>query len=178
MTNIYYNKSHSNTNRNNPPGRATLTDSSLPASKEISRPYTTWNSVTVSKKSNPVSRLDANKSNLQPPTLFLQYCHPFCALVFLQVSRSYLCMYLSSLPCNLHITSMPFYMKFHPNNTWWILKIVKSSLRNSLHPKISSLSSSSNIIFRYFICIIISLRQHYLHVTHKSHRLPIRACKV
>jgi len=118
LTYIYFNKINSNINRNNPPGRATLKDRSLPASKEIPQPYTTWNSVAVSKKSKPVSSLDANKSNLQPPTLFLQYCHPFCALVFLQVSRSYLCMYLSSLPCNLHITSTPLYVKFRPNNIW------------------------------------------------------------
>jgi len=118
LTNIYYNKINRNTKRGNPPGRATLKDSSLPASKEIHRPYTTWNSDTVSKKSNLLSHLDANKSNLQTPTLFLQYLHPFCALVFLQVSRSYFCMYFPSLPCNLHIISTPFYMKFHPSNIW------------------------------------------------------------
>lgn len=173
MKNIYYNQSNCNTKRNNPPGRATLKESSLPANN-----YTTWNSVTVSKKSNPVSRLDANKSNLQPPNLFLQYCHPFCALVFLQVSRSYLCMYLSSLLCNLHIRSTPFYVKFHPINIWWILQIMIPSMRNSPHPEIASFSSSSNIILTYFTYIIISLRQHYLHVTHKLHCLPIRDCCV
>jgi hypothetical protein len=87
-------------------------------------------------------------------------------------------MYFPSLPCNLHIISTPFYMKFYPNNIWWILRIMKSSLRNSIYPKIASFTSSSNIILRYFTYIIISLRQHYLHVTHKSHRLPIRACCV
>jgi hypothetical protein len=69
---IYYSKSNNNTNPNNPPGRATLKDNSLQTSKEIPRLYTTWDSATASKKSNSVPRLDANKSNFQPPTLFLQ----------------------------------------------------------------------------------------------------------
>jgi hypothetical protein len=71
-------------------------------------------------------------------------------------------------PMLSNITSIPFYVKFYPNNIWWILQIMKSSLRNLFHSKISSFSLSSNIILRIFTHIIISFSQHDSQITPSS----------